>query len=311
MVAIFSSSRKPGWLAVLCRDGRITLAAGRRLGRRAEISLLESFADDGDVRAALARLRAARRFASYRCVTLMNDGGYQITPLDAPGVPREERREALRWSLRGRVDYPVETACLAVLDVPGDGAPGRAAGVLVVSADERAVVSVAAPFEDARVPLDAIDVPELAQRNVAALLEDENRGLVLLCLNEAGSLLTLTYRGELVAARRGEIGVRQMLSNDADEAARGRERVVLELQRSLDNFDRQYSHVPVSKVVLAVSPRVDGLIGELAENVYVPVQEMNLASVMDFPKTPELRDPAAQAANLLAIGAALRAEDAA
>jgi len=51
---------------------------------------------------------------------------------------------------------------------------------------------------------------------------------------------------------------------------------------------------------------VDGLAAELAANVYVPVQELDLATVIDFPSIPELRDADCQAGNLLAIGAALR-----
>lgn len=88
------------------------------------------------------------------------------------------------------------------------------------------------------------------------------------------------------------------------------ERLVLEVQRSLDNFDRQYSHIPISKVVLACYPVVENLVNELIENIYVPVREMDLAPVMDFPSIPELRNPQAQARSLLAIGAALRADGA-
>ena len=289
----------------------MTLAhAVRHPGRRPEVVQLDSFALEGREAEALRRLRTARQLKTYRCTTLMGEGDYQVAQFDAPPVPREERREALRWSLRELADYPVETACLGVLDVPSDGLSGRAAGVLLVSAAERAVRARAAPFEEARVPLAAIDVPELAQRNVAALLEDENRGLAFLHLDESGSRLTLTYRGELVAVRRSEITTRQMAPDDPERAARARERLVLEMQRSLDNFDRQYSHFPVSKMVLATYPRVEGLAAELAENVYVPVQEMDLAAAVDFPHVPALRDPACQARNLLAIGAALRTGEA-
>lgn len=310
MLPFLSSSRKPGWLAILSREGKITLAhAVRRPGARPEVVNLENFAIENGEKEALQRLKSARRLKSYRCTTLMGEGEYNVAQFDAPPVPREERREALRWLLRDVVNYPVETACLDVLDIPSDGLPGRAAGVLVVSASERAVRAQAAPFEETRVPLEAIDVPELAQRNVAALLEDENRGLVFLRLDESGSMLTLTFRGELVAVRRTEASTRQLLSGDPDQAARVRERLVLELQRSLDNFDRQYSYIPVSKVVLAAHPRVDTLADELAANVYVPVREMDLAEALDFPSVPELRDPEHQCRNLLAIGAALRSDE--
>jgi MSHA biogenesis protein MshI len=321
-MALFSSSaHKPGWLAILSREKQLTLAhAVRRPGRHPEITGLETFAvegwggsgdDKGNVRAdALLRLKSPRQLKSYRCTTLMAEGEYQITQFDTPSVPGEERKEALRWLLRGQTDYPVEKACLGVLDIPGDGLPGRGTGVLVISAAESQVSARAAPFEAAGVPLAVIDVPELAQRNIAALLEDENRGLVFLHISETGNLLTLTYRGELVAARRGEITTRQMLANDTEQRVRSRERLVLEMQRSLDNFDRQYSHISISRMLLATYPRIEGLVAELAKNVYVPVQEMNLAAAVDFPNVPELRDPAFQARNLLVIGAALRSEEA-
>jgi MSHA biogenesis protein MshI len=84
------------------------------------------------------------------------------------------------------------------------------------------------------------------------------------------------------------------------------ERLVLDLQRSLDNFDRQYSFIPISKLVVAAYPPVEDFASSLAENLYVPVVPMDLAQVMDFSAVPELREPECQAMNLLLIGAALR-----
>lgn len=304
--------RKSGWMSIVDRGGEVTLAHVARNGRpRPEVLALDTFSVGGDVRQALQRLRSARSLKSYACTTLMSDGEYSLTQLDAPPVPNEERKEALRWAIKEMVAYPVDNACIDVLDIPSTGLPqGRLAGVMVVSAAEQAVRSRVAPFEAAKVPLAAVDIPELAQRNVAALLEDENRGLAFLRVDESGMMLTLTFHGELIAVRRGEMNTLQLNSADADERARVLERLVLEVQRSLDNFDRQYSHIPISKVVLACYPVVENLVNELIENIYVPVREMDLAPVMDFPSIPELRNPQAQARSLLAIGAALRADGA-
>ena len=309
---IFSARRKPGWLAILPQGGTLTLAHVVRVaGSPPQLRLLESFSAGNGVADALKRLRAARALKSYRCTTLLDEGEYSVTPLDAPPVPREERREALRWALKEMVSYPVDSACLDVLDQPAAGLlPGRSVGVLVVSAPESAVRARVAPFASARVPLAVVDIPELAQRNVAALLEDDNRGLAFLRVDERGTLLTLTFHGELVAVRRGETTTQQLSEGSPEARERVRERLVLELQRSLDNFDRQYSHIPVSKVVLACSAPIDGLLAALAESSYVPVQEMDLAAVLDLAAQPELRDPQLLASNLLAIGAALRSDEA-
>lgn len=308
----FRARRKPGWLAILPQGDTLTLAhVVRAAGAPPALRMLESFVLEGGLGDALRRLRAARALQAYRCTTLLDEREYNVSALDAPPVPREERREALRWALKDMVAYPVDSACLDVLEIPDAGlAPGRQAGVLVVSAAEAAVRACVAPFEAADVRLAAVDIPELAQRNVAALCEDENRGLVFLRIDERGMMLTLTFHGELVAVRRGEMSVPQLGGGDGGDdgmRARVRERLVLELQRSLDNFDRQYSHIPVSKVVLACSAPIDGLQAELAESSYVPVQALDLGALLDLSALPGL--PGTLDAHLLAIGAALRADE--
>ena len=310
MFSFPTARRKPGWLALIPQGGGITLAhVVRRRDLRPEVCLLDRFSVETNELAALQRLRSARSLKSYACTTLMSDGEYNLTQVDAPPVPREERKEALRWAIKEMVSYPVDSACLDVLDVPNTGLPqGRSAGVMVVSAAEQSVRSRVAPFVAAKVPLAAVDIPELAQRNIAALFEDENRGLAFLRLDDNGMMLTLTFHGELIAVRRGEMNTQQLNSPDPEQRARVIERLVLEVQRSLDNFDRQYSHIPISKVVLACHPAVENLVNELVESIYVPVREMDLASVMDFPSIPELRNPLAQAKSLLALGAALRTD---
>ncbi len=312
VLRFLTARRKSGWLTILPQDGKITLVhVVRQPGSRPEVCLLEAFAVETTEREALQRLRKSRNLKAYSCTTLIGVGESNVTQLDAPPVPKEERKEALRWALKEVLSYPVESACIDVLDIPSQGQPpGRSAGVLVVSASEQAVRAQAAVFEEAKVRLDVIDIPELAQRNIAALLEDENRGLAFLRIDESGMMLTLTFHGELIAVRRGEITSLQLISESEQRLNRAKERLVLELQRSLDNFDRQYSHIPISKVILATFPLVANLAAELGENTYVPVLAMELSAVLDFPGIPELQNAQCQAENLLAIGAALRTDEA-
>jgi hypothetical protein len=95
--------RKPGWLAIIPQGGWVTLAhVLRDPNGRPEVRLLDSFAlDHGGVREALQHLRVARQLKSYVCTTLMGEGEYTVSQLDAPPVPAEERKEALRWGAQG------------------------------------------------------------------------------------------------------------------------------------------------------------------------------------------------------------------
>ncbi len=308
MISFPTTRGKPGWLSILPQRDTVTLThVVRSRGARPEVRLFENFAAPGGEVDALQRLRTTRRLKSYACTSLMASGEYSLVQMDAPPVPKEERKEALRWSLREFVSFPVDSACLDVLDIPAEGLPpGRLPGVLVAAASEAAVRARAAPFVAAKVRLDAIDLPELAQRNVAALLEDAQRGLVFLRIDESGLMLTLNFHAELVAVRRAEIHSGQLAGADA---ARTRARLALELQRSLDGFDRQYGHISISRVVLACHPEIAGLAEELSENVAVPVSDLDLADALDFSAVPELRGRESQTKHLLALGAALRGDE--
>jgi MSHA biogenesis protein MshI len=165
-------------------------------------------------------------------------------------------------------------------------------------------------FRDAKFPLEVIDVPEMAQRNVARLYEESGRGLALLAFDDHGGLLTVTAGGELYMARHTDITSDQLIDVRADAHAQTLERLVLELQRTLDHFDRQHSSVTLSRLLLSPLAVDIGLEGHLAQNLDLPVHTLDLGEVLDLTGVPDLRDPARQGYRLHIIGAAMRDEGA-
>jgi MSHA biogenesis protein MshI len=136
-------------------------------------------------------------------------------------------------------------------------------------------------LDEAGVRVSVIDVPETAQRNIAALYEEENRGVGLLYLDDAGALLTVTYRGELYAVRRFDVGMRHILAVHGDEREEVFNRVLLELQRSLDSFERQFSFIVLSKVMVGPEPEDTGLAAYLGDNLGLRVEPVDLGAVID------------------------------
>jgi len=294
-----------GWMAVVRRGGRLDLAhVISSPGGRPEILGFDSFKLEGDEADALTRLAQGKALKRYRCSTLLAENDYRMVQLEAPTVPLEERVQALRWRLKDMVDFPVETAALGVTDIPTQA--GRQANVFVVAAASEVIGRRMAVFDRAKANLEAIDIPEMAVRNIAALFEEPNRGLAFLALSEGDSLLTITYQGELCLSRRIEMSAEALAQDDPERRQQMQERLALELQRTLDNFDRQYSYISVSRLVVATERDSAGLVAGLKENLYVPVLAMDLAEVADFAAVPELRQLERQAQGLFAIGAALR-----
>jgi MSHA biogenesis protein MshI len=162
-------------------------------------------------------------------------------------------------------------------------------------------------FNAAKVKLRAIDIPEMAQRNVSALLEPEGRGVAMLSFGEDGGLLTVSWRGELYLSRRIDVTAAQILDDDHDRKHQSFDKITLELQRSLDNFERQFAFVSIAKLVLAPTGAT-GMDEYLSSNLYTRVETLDLADVLDLERVPDLADPGRQQRFFVPIGAALRME---
>lgn len=305
--------RQAGWLALNVDDDSVGLVHVRRaVGGRPEVAMCDTYRKEGSDVATLARLRKELKLDGFRGTTLLKSAEFQMHQVEAPGVPAEEVKTAVRWRVKDIIDYPLDAATVDVLDIPVDrNAPTRNHSVYAITARNSAIEACIKPYMEAQIPLEAIDIPDLAQRNVAALFETEGRGVAMLAFYPTEGILTFTSGGELYLSRRIEISLAQMVEADAERRAQYFERIALELQRSLDHFDRQYHYVPVAKLLLAPMPVETGLQEYLAANIYVPVETIDLGTVMDFPAVPELKHPARQSQCLQAIGAALRGEEAA
>jgi len=130
----------------------------------------------------------------------------------------------------------------------------------------------------------------------------------MLSFSDEGGLLTFSAQGELYLSRRIEISLDQLVSALPEMRDQLFERIALELQRSLDHFDRQFSNIPLARLLLAPLPEELGLAAYLAGNLSAPVESANLGDVLDFHEVPELREQAEQTLRWQTLGAALRVE---
>jgi len=240
---------------------------------------------------------------------LLAPNEYQLMQAEAPNVPEAEIKSAVRWKLKDMLSYPLDQATVDVVDIPAaPSGAGRGHYMYAVAARNEVVKGYMDHFESTGAKLEVIDIPELAQRNIATLLEEEGRGVALLSFNDDGGLLTFTAGGELYYARQIEINAAQLTAADEEQRQHNFERLVLELQRSLDNFERQFNYVTVNRLVIGPMAGQAVLEEYLRENLYIQVASLDLSEVMNLAAVEGLEDPVMQAQCFLALGAALREE---
>lgn len=309
---MFTRRNEPGWVGITAREGHVRAAYAVRTGPRPTLQWLRHtrYEPGSDVEALVAMRKTMALHKGYRCGTVIGPDVFQTLEVPAPKVDRSEWREALRWVVKDSLEFPIEEAMIDAMAIPTEGAPaGREPMAFVVAARRDAVAGKVQLFQRAKLRLKVVSVGTMAQRNVAALFEEPQRGLAFFAMHELAGLLTFSCDGAIYAQRHLNYAVEATAdSTEPDRRSREIDRVCLDIQRSLDSFDRQFSHVSVPRVVVAVPAGHNELLNALRHNLSQTVELADLRKVMDLSACPEVADPHAQVFWLMAIGMALRLE---
>lgn len=301
-------SREAGWTAVTLGNKGVYVAQAKYVGARPQVSRCTFYAANEVNPSVLEKVRKEAQLENARFTTLLAPNEYQIMMVEAPNVPVDELKTAIRWKIKDSLNYHVDDATIDVLQIPvGKYGAERPQSLYAIAASNDTVRKRINLFEKAKIDLSVIDIPETAQRNIASLYETEGRGLALLSFNGEGGLLTISSEGELFLARRIEITVGQLSDADVLLRQQYQDRVELEVQRSLDYFDRQFHHISISRMLVS-APEELGLVGLLGKNLGLPVEALDLTQGMDIVGVPELADSEYASFALHALGAALRLE---
>ena len=307
--AFLRKKPEPGWLVVQIGAGSARFAHVRADDGRPKVLFCEEREWSAEEPKSLEKACREMRVERFRCMTLLGAKDYQMLVVDAPNVEPGELKAAVRWRIKDMINYGVDDAVVDVLRIPpAPNSPAQEHSVYAVSVRADIVRTIAGQFAGLRAPLKVIDIPDTAQRNLSARLEPEGKGLVMVSFDEDGGLITFTSGGELYLARR--IDTDAAAIGDPDESRRGQhiERAALEIQRSLDHFDRQFHHIVLDRVVVAPVADVPDLAERLSASVFLHVDPFDLESVVDASEVPPLQEAGFQARWLKMIGAGMRPE---
>jgi MSHA biogenesis protein MshI len=203
-----------------------------------------------DVLAVAIREMGAR---GLRAVAVLPAASYSLVQLEKPSLPEDEIAEAMRWRIRDLVDFPVEQAVVDLIHPPPSHRPGAPPLMYVVVAKSADVADVAAGLEAAGVKVAAIDIVEMAIRNLSLYLDNPPRPRAYLHLQPGQTVIEIADGAQIYLSRR----VQQDYTAGADRALLGAqmENLALEVQRSLDYFESQYALGPADRLSVMICDR--------------------------------------------------------
>jgi MSHA biogenesis protein MshI len=211
-------------------------------------------------------------------------------------------RSAVRWKIKDLLDMKIDDAAIDVFQVPEDAYRGREM-VYVVASLKSKVKSIAELVTGSGLELAVIDIPELVMKNISTSYIDDSNGVAFMDLRRTGSTMNISRDDGLYLTRRinTQLDPGVMQAPDWDTL---KDRLVLEIQRSLDYYESQMGKSPINRIIIAPRQHDSVAMAEsLNEMLSAQVSVLDLAgsleSAVEF--TPEM-----QQICLPVIGATLR-----
>ncbi|TFH75803.1 hypothetical protein E3V39_06885 [Gammaproteobacteria bacterium LSUCC0112] len=298
--------RVEGLIGLSVNESRISLAhvVRRRDELTLELCIREAIEKPATGRELLSRMVVEHGLGKAMCNLVLSPRDYNVYLIESPQVEPEEINSAVRWKIKDLLDMPVEDAIIDVFQLPDDAFRGRNKMVYAVAASRPQVEQMIAMVDRAGMSLSSIDIPEMAMRNISNHFMDDGNGLAFISLKESGSTLNISRNGQLYLTRRinTRVGSDVMAQHDWEMV---RDRLALEIQRSLDYFESQVGQSPVAQIMIAPRERdTEAMMNALADALAAPVGLVDY--LHELPAKEGIPD-AVKGANMMVIGAALRA----
>lgn len=239
------------------------------------------------------------------CNTVLPLGEYNILSIEIPDVPSNEIRAAIRWQIKDLIDFHIDDAVIDIFDMPSSGNAAQRQQTYVVASRRAVVQQYVDQLHTAKANLDVIDIPELALKNIASRLPEDANGTALIYLTQDRGLIILTHQSTLYFARTLNIGYEYLNQSETTEFGNSNyDQLVLEIQRSLDYYDRYFHQPAVSGIVIApCQVEIPGLPAYLSETLGINARIFDIADIVETDQPLTLEQ---QANCITAIGAALR-----
>lgn len=261
--------------------------------------------------AEIARLTKQYDLDQYECLSSLELGDYNLLLVEAPDVQPEELRAAIRWRVKELIDFNIDDAVVDVFEAPAYKSAGNNKMMYAVVAKSNRVKALIDQLNNADLNLNIIDIPELALRNIAAMLPEDVGGVALIYAGQHQGLITITRQSTLYLSRTINVGTSTLPEAvlsvmDDDDCQRWLDSIVIEVQRSMDFYESHFSQPQVTGLVLApIENEIPGVTEYLSEQLQLPARFLDMNDLID---TPEMIPFSMQSRCVLAIGTALRQE---
>ena len=220
------------------------------------------------------------------CVSLIAKNDVQMIQLEKPAVEDNEMQQAISWKLKDLISYDIDAAVIDYFRFP-DSAKQSNQQLNAVVANATVVAGYVDRIRQSGLELAVIDVHDLVGKNLGRTHDFSSQTIALLQFTETDGLLTIYHDDDLYVARDIKIGLREINAAIKDGESLY-DRLLLELQRSMDYFESFYGLGLVqSMLIFPQSSAVERLATYLQNYVAYDLDFIAIKDQADQPLHPQ------------------------
>ncbi|MDE3020469.1 MAG: hypothetical protein KGI54_01265 [Pseudomonadota bacterium] len=226
------SAKGEGAIGLRIGGGSLTLVA--RIPGRAPV-FRHITVNEGTEKETLSEVWKELGLRGISTAIMLRFSEYQLFLVDSPEVPDSELLNAVRWRIKDMIDYSPTEATVDLIKLPYAGQ--RNPQIYAVCARNSIISRYMQWCLQAGINLNVIDIPEMAIRNLVAV---QDACVAALAFDETAGYVTFISKGSIFHVRHLDMGASMLDSVSTD-------RLVLEVQRSMDHVERQFHEWPVTQ----------------------------------------------------------------
>jgi MSHA biogenesis protein MshI len=163
------------------------------------------------------------------CQVILAPNLYQLLLVDPPEVPENELSKALRWQLKGLVDYPLSDIVIDTFIVPPHGAGEKRKKAFVAVTLQSALINRVSILESCLLNVTAVSISELALSKLLSLEPISTKPSIVISYNDEGCQHLVYYMEDLYLLRTLPVDKTIIQPNSS-----ANQDMLLEIQRSID-----------------------------------------------------------------------------
>lgn len=230
---------------------------------------------------------------------ILKPDDYQLITMDAMDIPEADMAKALRWRLKGLVDYPLDDIAIDVFPIPPHGVAGQFKKVFLAVTPLSTLKTKISLFNSAYLTVNQVGISELAIRNLVALIPNETHApSIVMSLYQTQCQILIMQNNQLYLVREIILKPDSLTREPTEDHD-----ILLEIQRSMDYCFSELKLPEVKQIIFMPSfyqakPLLEFFKKELKQDIIL----LNLA---DYFTADESFDYEKQSECYTSIGGAL------